>query len=73
MRGIKIPQQDFALKMLGGLMREGGDVFAGHYGNSFHFTNKNIERFPPFSLYATLLLCDKWEQQTFSVVNLIQN
>ena len=25
MRGIKIPQQDFALKMLGG-------VFAGHYG-----------------------------------------
>ena len=24
MRGIKIPQQDFALKMLGGLMREGG-------------------------------------------------
>ena len=24
MRGIKIPQQDFALKMQGGLMREGG-------------------------------------------------
>ena len=24
MRGIKIPQQDFALKMLGGLMREWG-------------------------------------------------
>ena len=37
MRGIKIPQQDFALKMLGGLMREwggGGGVFAGHYGTS---------------------------------------
>ena len=31
MRGIKIPPQDFALKMQGGLMREGG-VFAGHYG-----------------------------------------
>ena len=34
MCGIKIPQQDFALKILeggGGLMREGG-VFAGHYG-----------------------------------------
>ena len=31
MRGIKIPQQDFALKMPGGLMREGG-IFAGHYG-----------------------------------------
>ena len=24
MRGIKIPQQDFVLKMPGGLMREGG-------------------------------------------------
>ena len=32
MRGIKILQQDFVLKMQGGLMREGG-VFAGHYGN----------------------------------------
>ena len=33
MYGIKIPQQDFALKMQGGLtcMCEGG-VFAGHYG-----------------------------------------
>ena len=26
MRGIKIPQQDFALKMPGGLMREGGCI-----------------------------------------------
>ena len=34
MRGMKIPQQDFALKMPGGLMREGG-VFAGHYGRYF--------------------------------------
>ena len=32
MRGIKIPQYEFALKMQGGLMREGG-IFAGHYGN----------------------------------------
>ena len=32
MRRIKIPQQDFALKMPGGLMREGGGVFVGHYG-----------------------------------------
>ena len=31
MRGIKIPLQDFALKMQGGLMRKGGGVFAGHY------------------------------------------
>ena len=28
-------QQDFALKMQGGLMREGGGgIFAGHYGNT---------------------------------------
>ena len=26
MRGIKIPQQDFALKIQGGLMREGGRI-----------------------------------------------
>ena len=33
MCGIKIPQQDFALKMqMGGLMLGGGDIFAGHYG-----------------------------------------
>ena len=31
MRGIKIPQQDFALKMPGGLCARGG-VFVGHYG-----------------------------------------
>ena len=33
MRGLQIPQQDFALKCRRGLMREGGGgVFAGHYG-----------------------------------------
>ena len=32
MRRIKIPQYEFALKMQGGLMREGRGVFAGHYG-----------------------------------------
>ena len=32
MRGIKIPQQDFALKRQGGLCSRGGGVFAGHYG-----------------------------------------
>ena len=31
MRGIKIPQQDFALKMLGGLMREVGGGGGGAY------------------------------------------
>ena len=33
MRRIKIPQHEFALKMQGGLMRKGGGVFPGHYGN----------------------------------------
>ena len=33
MCGIKIPLKDFALKMQGGLMREGGGVFVGHYGS----------------------------------------
>ena len=33
MRGIKIPQYEFVLKIQGGLMHEGGGVFAGHYGN----------------------------------------
>ena len=32
MHGIKIPPQDFALKMQGWLMRARGGVFAGHYG-----------------------------------------
>ena len=31
MRRIKIPQQDFALKLPGGLCARGG-IFAGHYG-----------------------------------------
>ena len=31
MHGIKVPPQDFALKMQGGLVRKGG-VFAGHNG-----------------------------------------
>ena len=38
MRGIKIPPQDFALKMQGEFMRGGGGggggVFEGHYGNT---------------------------------------
>ena len=32
MRGIKIPQYEFALKMQGGLCSRGGGVFVGHYG-----------------------------------------
>ena len=33
MRGIKMPQQYFALKRQGGLCaRGGGGIFAGHYG-----------------------------------------
>ena len=40
MRGIKIPQQNFTLKMPGGLMREGGGGggedtgICGHYGST---------------------------------------
>ena len=30
MRGIKIPLKDFALKMQGGLMREGGRICGTH-------------------------------------------
>ena len=33
MHGIKLPQQDFALKRQGGLMRE-GSVFVGHYSTA---------------------------------------
>ena len=40
MCGIKIPQQDFALKMQGGLMHEGGCI-CGHYGTSFGFKIKS--------------------------------
>ena len=35
MRGMKIPPQDFALKIQGGAYAQGGEgayVFAGHYG-----------------------------------------
>ena len=35
MCGIKIPQQNFALKM------QGGGVFAGHYSTSFGFKIKS--------------------------------
>ena len=37
----KIPQQEFALKMQVGLMREGGGegVFAGHYGIRIHLNS----------------------------------
>ena len=35
MCGIKLLQQDFVLKMQGGLMHDGGGcVFAGHYSTS---------------------------------------
>ena len=35
MRGIKIPQHEFALKMQGGGLCARGGVFAGHYGMTF--------------------------------------
>ena len=44
----KIPPQELALKMQGGLMREGrGGVFAGHYGTinyDQHHLHFSIER-----------------------------
>ena len=42
MRGIKTPQQDFALKMQGGLCVRGG-IFAGHYG-TVSFRQEHTER-----------------------------
>ena len=60
MRGIKIPQQDFALKSQGELMCEGG-VFAGHYGTShtevrqtksFYITHLGV-----CTLQAQLFIC----------------
>ena len=38
MYGIKTPQQDFALKMQGGLMREGG---GGHICGTLRYINPN--------------------------------
>ena len=42
MRGIKILLQDFALKMQGGLMREGGRI-AGHYGTNTRIVSVPIK------------------------------
>ena len=39
MRGIKIPQQEFVLKMQGG-------VFVGHYGNNKHLMQAEINGKP---------------------------
>ena len=55
MRGIKIPQQDFALKMQGGLMREGGRIcgrlrYSLVVGHS-HFSS-SIEDKPDGSTYV---------------------
>ena len=36
MHGIKIPQEDFALKMRGAYAQGGGGVFVGHYGSHCH-------------------------------------
>ena len=43
MRGIKIPQQDFALKRQGGLCARGG-VFVGHYGTFKMQTKKKQKK-----------------------------
>ena len=41
---IKIPQQDFALKMQGRLMYEGGRI-AGHYGLPYYNTQNSYLAF----------------------------
>ena len=45
MHGIKIPQQDFALKMQGAYVRGGGGggVFAGHYGTCSSRTTQHMK------------------------------
>ena len=50
MCGIIIPLQDFALKMQGGLMREGGSVFVGHYGTSVTQI-RDFNRYPDNRLF----------------------
>ena len=67
MRGLKIPQQDFALKCRGGLCVRGGlcargAVFAGHYGTIFHkysrrFSNLQHLRFQLFCSWYSLISC----------------
>ena len=59
MRGIKIPQQDFALKSQGELMCEGG-VFAGHYGTS-HTEVRQTKSF-----YITHLVCALYKHNCLS-------
>ena len=53
MRGIKIPQQDFALKCLGGGLCARGGVFARHYGTSDWFDSTLV------SIFCLLYLC-RW-------------
>ena len=43
MCGMKIPPQDFALKMQGGLWARGG-VFAGHYGIYLEFSHLPLQK-----------------------------
>ena len=61
MHRLKIPQQDFVLKMHRGLMCK-GDVFAGHYGTIFHkytrrFSNLQHLRFQLFCSWYSLISC----------------
>ena len=55
--GIKIPQQDFVLKMQGGLMCEGGGVFAGHYGTLRYWYYRKQEVVVPVSKMSYKPLC----------------
>ena len=65
MRGIKIPQQDFVLKMVGGrgLMRKGGGVFMGHYGVLLDNSKSTMYLHLHVETYALSKLC--FEQAMF--------
>ena len=59
MRGIKIPQQDFALKMQGELMREGGGGGGG--GGGAYLRDTTVLEIPVIWTppYANMHVCQK--------------
>ena len=56
MCGIKIPQQDFVLKMQGGGLCTRGGVFVGHYGTCIRCTVLPQEQCPFLSKHSPPLL-----------------
>ena len=56
MRGIKIPQQDFALKRQGGLMHEGGHICGTLRYYELWFCETN-EKYPLYGTQTLQYLC----------------